>query len=113
MGITFKENCPDIRNSKVIDIINELKEYGIKINVVDPLAEKREVQREHGIKLRKLEDVTDVDAVIFAVSYENFKDITLKDLKKIYKDNKLVLIDIKGIFSRKEAEDLNYLYWRL
>jgi len=113
MGITFKENCPDIRNSKVIDIINELKEYGIEIKVVDPLAEEREVQKEYGIKLSKLEDVADVDAVIFAVPHEEFKDITLKGLKKMYKDDKLVLIDIKGIFNRKKAEDLNYLYWRL
>jgi len=67
------------------------------------------VQKEYGIKLSKLKNVTDVDAVIFAVPHEKFKNITLKDLKKIYKDNKLVLIDIKGIFNRKEAEDLNYL----
>jgi UDP-N-acetyl-D-galactosamine dehydrogenase len=113
MGITFKENCPDIRNSKVIDIIHELKEYGIEIKVVDPLAEKSEVQREYGIKLSKLEDVTDVDAVIFAVPHEKFKNISLKDLKKIYKDDKLVLIDIKGMLNKKEAESLNYLYWRL
>jgi len=113
MGITFKENCPDIRNSKVIDIIKELKEYGIKVNVVDPLADENEVQREYGIKLSKIEDVTDVDAIIFAVPHEKFKDITLKDLSKIYRDDKLVLIDIKGMFDRKEAEDLNYLYWRL
>lgn len=113
MGITFKENCPDIRNSKVMDIINELKEYGIKINVVDPLAEEKEVEREYGIKLDKLEDVIDVDAVIFAVPHEKFKDINLRELKRIYRDDKLVLIDIKGMFDKKEAEDLNYLYWRL
>lgn len=113
MGITFKENCPDIRNSKVIDIINELKEYGIEVKVVDPLAEESEVQGEYGIKLSKIKDVTDVDAVIFAVPHEKFKDTTLKDLSKIYRDDKLVLIDIKGMFNKKEAEDLNYLYWRL
>jgi len=113
MGITFKENCPDIRNSKVMDIINELKEYGIEVKVVDPLAEEKEVEREYGIKLNKLEDITDVDAVIFAVPHEKFKNISLKDLNKIYKDDKLVLIDIKGMFNKKEAEDLNYLYWRL
>lgn len=113
MGITFKENCPDIRNSKVIDIINELKEYGMKIKLVDPLAEESEVQRECGIKLSRLEDITDVEAVIFAVPHEKFKDINLKDLKKIYKDDKLVLIDVKGMFNKKEAETLNYLYWRL
>jgi UDP-N-acetyl-D-galactosamine dehydrogenase len=113
MGITFKENCPDIRNSKVIDIINELKEYEIEVDIVDPLAEESEVQREYGMNLSKLEDVTDIDAIIFAVPHEKFKNITLKDLKKIYKDDKLVLIDIKGMFSKKVAEDLNYLYWRL
>ncbi len=113
MGITFKENCPDIRNSKVIDIINEFKEYGIEVEVVDPLADKSEVQRECGIKLSKLEDITNMDAVIFTVPHEKFKDIKLKDLKKIYKDDKLVLIDVKGMFNKKEAEDLNYLYWRL
>lgn len=113
MGITFKENCSDTRNSKVIDIVNELKEYGIEVDVVDPLAEENEVQRECGIKLSKFKNVTDVDAVIFAVPHEKFKNITLKDLKKIYKDDKLVLIDIKGKFNKKEAENLNYLYWRL
>jgi UDP-N-acetyl-D-galactosamine dehydrogenase len=113
MGITFKENCPDIRNSKVIDVINKLKEYGVEIEVVDPLAEEKEVERECGIKLNKLQDITDVDAVIFAVPHEKFKNINLKDLKKIYKDDKLVLIDIKGTFNKEKAEDLNYLYWRL
>lgn len=113
MGITFKENCPDIRNSKVIDIVNEFKEYGMKVKVVDPLAEESEVQRECGIKLSRLEDITDVEAVIFAVPHKKFKNITLGDLKKIYKDDKLVLIDVKGMFNKKEAETLNYLYWRL
>jgi len=83
------------------------------VEVVDPLAEENEVQREYGIKLRQIENVIDVDAIIFAVPHKKFKNITLKDLKKIYKDDKLVLIDIKGMFNKKEAEDLNYLYWRL
>jgi len=113
MGITFKENCPDIRNSKVIDIINELKGYEIEVEVVDPLAKESEVQGECGIKLSQIKDVTDVDVIIFAVPHEKFKNISLKDLKKIYRDDKLVLIDIKGMFNKKEAEDLNYLYWRL
>ncbi len=113
MGITFKENCSDIRNSKVIDIINEFKEYGVEIEVIDPLADKSEVQRECGIKLSKLEDVTNIDALIFTVKNERFKNRNLKDLKKIYRSDKCVLIDIKGMFNKKEAEDLNYLYWRL
>jgi len=113
MGITFKENCSDIRNSKVIDVINEFKEYGVEVEVVDPLADENEVQREYGIKLSQIEDVADIDAIIFAVPHEKFKNITLKNLKKIYKDDKLVLIDIKGMFNKKKAESLNYLYWRL
>jgi UDP-N-acetyl-D-galactosamine dehydrogenase len=113
MGITFKEDCPDIRNSKVVDIINELKEYRIEVKVVDPLAEESDVEKEYGIKLSKIEDVTDVDAVIFAVPHEKFKNISLEELKRIYRDDKLVLIDIKGKFNKKEAESLNYLYWRL
>jgi len=79
MGITFKENCPDIRNSKVIDIINEFKEYGMEIEVIDPLADTSEVQRECGIKLSQIEDVADVDAKIFAIPHEKFKNTTLKD----------------------------------
>ncbi len=113
MGITFKENCSDIRNSKVIDIINELKKYSVSIELVDPLAEESDVQREYGIKLSKIEDIIDVDAIIFAIPHEKFRNINLKDLKKIYKENKFVLIDIKGMFDKKEAEDLNYTYWRL
>lgn len=135
LGITFKENCPDSRNTKVIDIIHELKEYGIKVQVVDPVADIREVKEEYGINLCNMEDIKDVDAVVVAVAHEEFKNISLEDLKKLYKDyctqnnevleevaaaleedidsRKQVLIDVKGIFNRKEAEDMNYLYWRL
>jgi len=70
-------------------------------------------KEKYEINLSKLEYVAGVDAIIFAFSHEKFKDITLKDLSKIYKNDKLVLIDIKGMFERKEKKDLNYLYWRL
>lgn len=135
LGITFKENCPDSRNTKVIDIIHELKEYGVEVQVVDPVADIREVKEEYGIDLYNIEDVKDVDAIIVAVAHEEFKNIKLEDLKKFYKDyysqknevleeiaaaldedidnRKQVLIDVKGIFNRKEAENMNYLYWRL
>jgi len=79
IGITFKENCPDIRNSKVVDIISEFKEYGIEIEVINPLADKSEAQKKCGIKLSQIEDVTDVDAIIFAIPHEKFKNTTLKD----------------------------------
>jgi UDP-N-acetyl-D-galactosamine dehydrogenase len=135
MGITFKENCPDSRNTKVIDIIKELEEYGIDIKVVDPIADAEEVWDEYRIQLHRIEDIKDMDAVIFAVPHENFSNITLQDIKKMYRKtnvcnletmdeiavtieddiekNNYVLIDVKGMFNRKEAENMGYLYWRL
>jgi UDP-N-acetyl-D-galactosamine dehydrogenase len=135
LGITFKENCPDSRNTKVVDIIDELKEYGVEVQVVDPVADEKEVKEEYSIDLCIMEDIKDVDAVVVAVAHEEFKNISLEDLKKLYKDyddqnnevleevaaaldkdcdnRKQVLIDVKGIFDRKEAENMNYLYWRL
>lgn len=134
-GITFKENVPDVRNTKVIDIISELKEYGIKVLLVDPIADKDDLQNFYGIKLHKIEDVKEVDAIIIAVPHEEFKHLNLKDLKKMYNhqwngypdamknsaaepgdkktDYKYVLTDIKGLYDRKDAEEMNYLYWRL
>jgi UDP-N-acetyl-D-galactosamine dehydrogenase len=135
LGITFKENCSDSRNTKVVDIIRELEEYGIEVKVFDPVANAKEVKEEYGIDLCSMEDIKDIDAVIVTVAHEEFKNISLEDLKKLYKDydnqnnevleeiaatldedsdnSKQVLIDVKGIFNRKEAEDMNYLYWRL
>lgn len=134
-GITFKENCPDVRNTKVVDIIKELEEYGINTNVVDPVADEESLCNTYGIKLYKTEDIKDMDAVIFAVPHEEFKAMQLEDIKKLYnkrwngyskvvdevaatvnqetRNYKYVLVDIKGIFDRKEAEGMNYLYWRL
>ncbi|NLM44846.1 MAG: nucleotide sugar dehydrogenase [Clostridiales bacterium] len=131
-GITFKENCPDVRNTKVVDVIRELEEYGINVKVVDPVADKEDLWKTYGIKLYEMEEIKDVDAVVFAVAHDEFKSIKLKDIKKMYNnrwnnhqelikeiavtaehDNKYVLIDIKGIFNRKEAENMNFQYWRL
>ncbi|MDK2934955.1 MAG: UDP-N-acetyl-D-glucosamine/UDP-N-acetyl-D-galactosamine dehydrogenase [Clostridiales bacterium] len=135
LGITFKENCPDSRNTKVVDIIHELEEYGIEVKVFDPVANAKEVKEEYGIDLCSMEDIKDIDAVIVTVAHEECKNIKLEDLKKLYKDyydqnnevleeiaaaldkdcdnRKQVLIDVKGIFNRKKAENMNYLYWRL
>ncbi|MBS4539276.1 nucleotide sugar dehydrogenase [Clostridium sp. D2Q-11] len=112
-GITFKENCPDVRNTKVIDIINELKEYGVDIIIVDPLADPEEVWEEYGLKLHSMEDIKDMDAVILAVPHTEFKSISLDEIKKFYWNHKPVLIDVKGMLDRKKAEEMNYLYWRL
>jgi len=117
-GITFKENCPDVRNTKVVDVIEELKDYGVNVLIVDPVADKEDLWREYGIELCNIEEVKDMDGIIFAVPHNEFKSMTLEDVKKFYasKDNEkdgYVLVDVKGMFNRKEAEDMNYIYWRL
>lgn len=121
LGMTFKEDCPDVRNSKVIDIINELKEYGINVFVADPIADENEVKREYGVDLTKFENIKNMDAVIVAVGHKEYMELTLESIKKLYEENpellnsedKLVLVDVKGIFDKKEAQLKNYLYWRL
>lgn len=121
LGMTFKEDCPDVRNSKVIDIINELKEYGINVFVADPIADENEVKREYGIDLTKFENIKNMDAVIVAVGHKEYMELNLESIKKLYEENpellnsedKLVLVDVKGIFDKKEAQLKNFLYWRL
>ncbi|WP_394866645.1 nucleotide sugar dehydrogenase [Paraclostridium bifermentans] len=121
LGMTFKEDCPDVRNSKVIDIINELKEYGINVFVADPIADENEVKREYGVGLTKFENIKNMDAVIVAVGHKEYMELTLESIKKLYEEkpdslnseDKLVLVDVKGIFDKKEAQLKNYLYWRL
>lgn len=125
LGLTFKENCPDVRNTKVIDIINELKEYGINSLVHDPQADKKEVLNEYGIELKRLEDIKDVDAVILAVPHDEYKKLTLEYISSLYNNNyshingnesiedRKVLVDVKGILDRNNAVKMDYLYWRL
>lgn len=116
MGFTFKENCPDARNTKVVDIYRELLEYGITPLVVDPVVEQDVVKHEYGIDVVPLEQVKDMDVLIFAVSHEVFKNMSVEAIDKLYKNipnKEKVLVDIKGIFSRPEMEKKGYLYWRL
>lgn len=113
LGLTFKEDVPDARNSKVIDIIRELKEYGIEVLVSDPAAEKEDVLREYDLQLSEYDDVSNVDAVVVTVAHKQFKDITLDKLQKKYSGDKKVLMDVKGIYSPQKAKELGYLYWSL
>lgn len=115
MGFTFKENCPDTRNTKVIDIYNELKEYGIDPIVVDPAADADEAKRLYGIEFADISSVHDMDAVIFAVCHEQFASYDRAGISAMFKkDNKVkVLADLKGMFDRTEYSDDEYLYWRL
>ncbi|MGE7905347.1 nucleotide sugar dehydrogenase [Peribacillus sp. NPDC094092] len=112
-GITFKENCPDVRNTKVIDIKLELEEYGIDVKVVDPLADKEDLWHEYRINPCDINEIKEMDALIFAVPHEEFKSLNIKDIRKMYWNHKPVLVDVKGMFNRKEVESENFLYWRL
>jgi len=115
MGFTFKENCPDTRNTKVIDIYNELKEYGIDPIVIDPEADADEAYRLYGIRFAPESEAKDMDAVIFAVAHEGFKKYDKAAVSAMYNpDNRTkVLADIKGVFDKHEFDDADYIYWRL
>ena len=116
LGLTFKENCPDTRNSKVEDIINRLKEYGVTTLVVDPWADAHEAKREYGIALQSLEDVTDADCVILAVAHTQFVELGLARIDRLFTpgDNaEKVLIDVKGILNSRQVHQAGYRYWRL
>lgn len=116
LGLTFKENCPDIRNSKVADIITKLKEYGVQPIVVDPWANEEESLREYGVQLVSLDEVKDADCVILTVAHEQFKALTVEQLDNCYapiKNDEKVLVDVKGVFNKKEIENKGYMYWRL
>jgi len=113
MGITFKENVPDVRNSRVIDIVSELEEYGIDVSVTDSNADAAEVKHEYGIDLVGLESDRSYDAVIIAVNHNEYGSITLNDLKKLYRNGKYILVDVKGVYDREEAIKSIFSYWRL
>lgn len=116
LGLTFKENCPDTRNSKVDDIIKRLAEYEIKPIVVDPWASDRDAMHEYGVTLTKLKDVSDADCVIVAVAHNEFKALSLADIKKLFKnsaDAEKVLIDVKGLYKVSELNESGMRYWRL
>lgn len=113
LGFTFKENCPDTRNTKVIDIVSELREYGIEPVIADPCADQAEAERLYGIKFTELAEIRGMDAVILAVAHEAFRTLTLEKLGALYADGKRVLLDIKGILNRKPFEEAGWRYWRL
>lgn len=116
LGLTFKENCPDTRNSKVNDIIQRLNEYGIKPLVVDPWASREDAMREYGVELSELKDVREADCVIVAVAHTVFRDMSLDAIKKLFRkgpDEEKVLLDVKGIFALEALKASGLRYWRL
>ncbi len=115
LGLTFKGNCPDTRNTKVIDILNELGSYEMHTSVYDPVADKAEAKREYGIDLVSKAELKDFDAVLVAVDHDDFKEYSVEDIKAMYSDkneNK-ILFDVKGIYDKDEFEKAGFNYWRL
>lgn len=117
LGLTFKENCPDIRNSKVNDIIKRLREYDINPIIVDPWANLEEAKKEYDVNLTNLENIQNADCIILAVAHDEFKNMSWSDFDKLYnpslKKNERVFIDVKSIKDIKETEKQGYRYWRL
>ncbi len=115
LGFTFKENCPDTRNTKIIDIYNELKEYGITAQVTDDNADADEAKRLYRIRFTPMAEIRDCDAVILAVAHESYKALGMADIDALYADHgkKKVLTDLKGILDKSAYVDAGYLYWRL
>ena len=114
LGFTFKENCPDTRNTKIIDIFNELREYGISAVITDPTADAEEAKRLYGIEFAPFESIRDMDAVILAVAHEQFKALTMDQLDAMFRAGQpKVLLDLKGLLDRKAYEAAGYNYWRL
>ena len=113
LGFTFKENCPDTRNTKIIDIVNELGDYGITPVIADPTADADEAERLYGIKFVDIADIKNADAVVLAVAHDKFKELSKSDIDNLYGDGQKIMIDIKGLLDRKEYEEAGYSYWRL
>jgi len=114
LGFTFKENCPDTRNTKIIDIVRELNEYGIEPVIVDTTADSTEAERLYGVTLSEKGALHNMDAVLIAVAHEEFADLTKEEISGYFnpKNETKVLLDIKGILNRKEYEK-EFSYWRL
>lgn len=126
LGLTFKEDCPDTRNTKVVDIIDELKDYGVNVLATDPVACKDEIKEEYGIDMVSMEDIKEVDAIILAVSHHQYRDMGIKDFAPLYRSESLdevaaakdevekdVFIDVKGIMDRRSVDSDTMVYWRL
>ena len=116
LGLTFKENCPDIRNSKVEDIIKRLREYGVSPVVVDPWANAKEAMREYGVELRPMEEAGDADCIIVAVAHKEFRALSLADIQKLYgsgNGQENILIDVKGLYPVSQLKESGLRFWRL
>ncbi|MGA2780360.1 MAG: nucleotide sugar dehydrogenase [Smithella sp.] len=113
LGISFKENVPDLRNTRVIDIINELKDYGVEVLANDPLADPEEARHHYNIELVPLKDIKDVDAVVLAVAHRNYQEMGIGRIASLCRKGHPILLDIKAIFEPETAISTGINYWRL
>jgi UDP-N-acetyl-D-galactosamine dehydrogenase len=113
LGITFKENCPDIRNSKVVDLVNELKSWGVDVAVSDPWAEPQEVVTEYGFELVKFGDLEKLDSIVVAVGHNEFRALSANELKKLARSERPVLADIKALYPREALVEAGFTVFRL
>ena len=113
MGISFKEDCPDVRNSKAMDVCKCLSEYGIDVKVVDPVVNPIEIKRQFNIDIVGINEVQDADCLVFLVGHEEFKQLDVVDLERMYQKNNKILIDVKSIFASIKLEEKGYSYWSL
>ncbi len=113
LGFTFKENCPDTRNTKVIDIVKELREYGINPVIADPEADAEEAKKLYNISFTDVDDIKNMDAIILAVAHAEFCEFSMAEIDRLFGEGEKVLLDLKGILDRSEYEKAGYNYWRL
>ena len=113
LGFTFKENCPDTRNTRIIDIDRELREYGITPVIADPAADAAEAERLYGVRFTDLSEIKGMDAVVLAVAHTQFRALTMADTDAMFGQGQKVLLDLKGLLDRKAYEAAGYIYWRL
>lgn len=117
MGITFKEDCPDVRNSKAMEVCKQLNEYGIKVQVVDSVVDRKALKNNFGIKIVDMEDVKNADCLVFLVAHQVFKNLQLDELDALFKPNnshkKHIIIDVKSIFPSQVLKEKGYSYWSL
>ncbi len=113
LGLTFKENCPDLRNSKVEDVINELREYGIEPLVHDPMADPQQAFNEYKVELVNWESIQDVDVVIACVAHDQYQQLKVDEWQALYKNKQGILVDVKAFLERKSFADTGITVWRL
>ena len=113
MGVTFKENCPDIRNSKIIDVIEELKSWNVNVVVVDPWADPSEVEKEYGITLGHIDSAHQVDSLIVAVGHDEYRTMPAGVLRGLCRGENPVLVDVKSLYDRALLTEQNFSFFRL